>query len=198
MAVTRSAVTTRPAPATGWDSDVFVLRGDDRTHLRGRAIALASYIEKQPSIIPANLASSLAAELQPGGARLAVVATSPTDLQTKLRRASDRLADQKCRHIRDSAGVFFFEQPLFAQGSLALLFPGEGAQYPNMLRDLCGVFPEVEDTFAWCDQLAAEAGQPSLRRVTSPLAREIGRSGGRTPEARAINLRRPDCRSGDH
>ena len=168
MAVTRSTATARPTHATGWDTDVFVLRGDDRTHLRERALALAAFVEHQPGVALAHLAAGLAAELQPGGARLAVVAASHTDLQTKFRRAADRLADQKCRQIRDSAGVYFFEQPLFAPGSLALLFPGEGAQYPNMLRDLCGVFPEVENTFAWCDQLAAEAGRPSLRGIVHP------------------------------
>jgi acyl transferase domain-containing protein len=34
-----------------------------------------------------------------------------------------------------------------------------------MLADLCGVFPEAEEAFAWCDRVAAEAGRPSLRRV---------------------------------
>src|SRR5207237_5222096 len=85
-------------------------------------------------------------------------------------RAADRLADPGCKHVRDAAGVYYFSAPLFQQGSLALLFPGEGAQYPNMLADLCGVFPEVEETFAWCDRLAAEAGRPEapLRRVLHP------------------------------
>ena len=79
--------------------------------------------------------------------------------------------DPKCQQIRDAAGVYFFDQPLSAQGSLALLFPGEGAQYPNMLADLCGVFPEVEETFAWCDRLAAEAGRAVAAPRASPAAR---------------------------
>ncbi len=155
-------------PVSGWDSELFVLRGDDRGHLRQRLLALAASVERQPAVTLAELASTLAAELAPGGARLAVVATSHTDLLTKLRRAADRLADPKCKQIRDAAGIYYAGQPLYTQGTLALLFPGEGAQYPGMLADLCGVFPEVEDTFAWCDRLAAEAGRPSLRAILHP------------------------------
>jgi malonyl CoA-acyl carrier protein transacylase len=148
---------------------VFVLRADDRAALRDRALALAARTESQPGALP-ELAASLAADLRPGGARLAVVAGSHADLVARLRRAADRLADPKCTQIRDSNGAYYFDAPLAAAGTVALLFPGEGAQYLNMLADLCGVFPEVEDTFAWCDRLAAEAGRPeaSLRRVLHP------------------------------
>src|SRR5262245_54544131 len=155
------------APATGWDSELFFLRGADRGDLQQRVKSLAAFVEQQPALPLSELACSLAAELQPGGSRLTVVASSHADLQTKLRRAADRLADPKTKQIRDSNGIYFFSQPLGEQGTVAILFPGEAAQYLNMFVDLCGVFPEVEDAFAWCDQLAAEAGQPesSLRRT---------------------------------
>lgn len=156
------------APASGWDTEVFVLRGEDRADLRDRASALAEQVERQPAVTLAPVAAGLTAELRPGGARLAVVSGSPADLAKKLRRAADRLADPKVRQIRDTAGVYFFEQPLSEQGSLALLFPGEGAQYTGMLADLCGVLPEVGEKFAWCDRLAADAGKPSLRAVLHP------------------------------
>jgi len=146
---------------------VFVLRGDDRAMLGASARALAAAVEEQPGAVLADLAALLAVEMKPGGARLAVVAGSQADLVTRLNRAADRLADPKCKQIRDANGIYYFDSPLTQQGTVALLFPGEGAQYLNMLADLCGVFPEVEDTFAWCDRLAAEAGRPdtSLRRV---------------------------------
>ena len=152
------------SPATGWDSEVFVLGASDRAALRERVLALAADARQNPIV---SLAASLAAELSPGGTRLAVVASSQDDLAKKLQRSADRLADPNCRQIRDAGGIYYFERPLAAEGTVALLFPGEGAQYLNMLADLCGVFPEVEDTFAWCDRLAADIGRPetSLRRV---------------------------------
>ncbi len=155
------------SPACGWDSELVVLQANDRAALHDRVLALASHLEGQPELAVVELAAALAAELTPGSARLAVVCTSTDDLLKKLRRAADRLADPKCRLIRDSGGIYYFSEPLIEQGTVALLFPGEGAQYLNMLADLCGVFPEVEETFAWCDQLAVESGKPeaSLRRV---------------------------------
>jgi malonyl CoA-acyl carrier protein transacylase len=171
MAVTAAAPRST-TPSLGWDTEVFALRGDDRAHLRERALALAEFLRRHPGVTPADLAFTLATDLAPGGARLAAVADSTADLLKKLGRATDRLADPNCQQVRDAAGVYFAEAPLYTQGTLALLYPGEGAQYTNMLADLCGVFPEVEDTFAWCDRIAEEAGRPesSLRRILHPPA----------------------------
>ncbi len=154
-------------PHSGWDSELFVLRGDDRADLQNRVKSLCDFVERQPNLALGELAFSLSTQLQPGGSRLAIVASSSADLLTKLHRANQRLADQKAKQIRDSNGIYYFSQPLSEQGTVALLFPGEAAQYLNMLADLCGVFPEVEDTFAWCDQVAIESGKPesSLRRL---------------------------------
>src|SRR5262245_61842577 len=147
------ASTTQPPrieaarPVTGWDSRVVILRGDDRARLRERIAAVIEPLEREPGADLGALAGSLAAGLTPGGARLGVVATSIADLTAKLRRADGRLADPKCRHIRDSAGIYYFDEPLLRRGKLALLYPGEGAQYPDMLADLCSALPEVEETF---------------------------------------------------
>ncbi|HEY2909236.1 MAG TPA: acyltransferase domain-containing protein, partial [Gemmataceae bacterium] len=177
---------TAPAPRStapvfsGWDTEVFLLRGGDRAHLHQRAAALAAFVERHPDLTLADLAATLAAEEVPDGARLTIVASSTADLLAKLRRASDRLGDSKCKQIRDGNGIYYFSQPLAEQGTVALLYPGEGAQYLDMLADLCGVFPEVEEAFAWCDELAEQAGRPehSLRRTLHPSA-------DATPEERA-------------
>ncbi|WP_439622587.1 acyltransferase domain-containing protein [Gemmata sp.] len=168
VVIAQSPAPQHTAPVVGWDTEAFVLSGADRAELRERALALATEVERHPGAPLAEVAARLAADLRPGGVRLAVVAASPADLAAKLRRGADRVADPKCKQVRDTNGLYFFETPLATQGSLALLFPGEGAQYPGMLADLCTVFPEVEDTFSWCDQLAAESGRPSLRTVLHP------------------------------
>ncbi len=154
---------TSPSVSTAWDSELFVLRADGPAHLAERARELVERINED---LP-SLAYSLASELKPGGSRLAIVATSPADLRKKLTRAAERLDDPKTPFIRDAAGVYYFAEPLYVPGSLALLFPGEGAQYLNMLADLCEVFPEVEETFGWAERIADEAGRPhhSLRRM---------------------------------
>src|SRR5262245_47338662 len=113
MPVTATAPPSHlPQSAPAWDSEVFVLRGDGRAHLRERVSGLTAFLDRQPNVAPPDLAATLAAELQPGGAQLAVVAGSMADLTAKLRRAADRLADPRCVQIRDSAGIYFADQPL--------------------------------------------------------------------------------------
>lgn len=137
-----------------WESEVLVLRGDDRSDLSRRARALAEFLTRNPSTELKNLAFTLNAELQPGGCRLAIVAESAADLQSRLGRASDRLDDPRCGHIKDSRGSYYFDHPLGPQGKVAFLFPGEGSQYLNMLADLLPHFPEVREHFSRCDRLS--------------------------------------------
>jgi len=155
------------AARPGWDTEVVLLTAADRAALAAAALSVASAAESDPAFSLPALAAELATGFVPVGSVLAVVAASPADLAVKLRRAAGRVADPSCEQVRDANGVYFSARPLGLEGSVALLFPGEGAQYLNMLADLCGVFPEVEETFAWCDHLAAEAGTPeaSLRGV---------------------------------
>jgi malonyl CoA-acyl carrier protein transacylase len=174
MVATFTAPAPRSAPAAtgGWDTEVITVRGTDRAHLGQRLLNLSAFIEQHPDVTLVDLASTLAAELQPGGARIAFVSPTASDLLAKVRRAADRLADAKCQQIRDGNGIYYFTQPLAEQGAVAFLYPGEGAQYLDMLADLCGVFPEVEQAFAWCDELAEAAGRPhdSLRHILHPSA----------------------------
>ena len=163
------AAPRRPEAAArpGWDTEVVLLTAADRAALAESARTVAAAAESDPAFSLSAVAAGLANGFVPVGSVLAVVAGSPADLAKKLRRAADRIADPTCQQVRDTNGVYYFAHPLGLEGTVALLFPGEGAQYLNMLADLCGVFPEVEETFAWCDQLAAEAGTPesSLRRL---------------------------------
>ncbi|HTU89483.1 MAG TPA: acyltransferase domain-containing protein, partial [Gemmataceae bacterium] len=156
-----------------WDSEVFVLRGDDRSELRQRVQALADFLARTPGVELKDLAFTLNATLAPGGSRLAVVAESAADLQARLVRAAERLADPRCNQIKDTRGSYFFGQPLGPQGKLAVLFPGEGSQYLNMLADLLPHFPEVRQHFARCDLLSLRNGggpEPIGRRIFVPAS----------------------------
>ena len=135
-----------------WDTELFILQGDSRQTLIQRAQQLQQYLNKNPQTILKDLAYTLNIQLDETPYRLAIVAASLDDLQKKLSYALERLADPECKQIKDIKGTFFFEEPLFGQGKLAFLFPGEGAQYLNMLLDLCLHFPEVRECFDRTDQ----------------------------------------------
>lgn len=141
------------APADlSWESELFVLQGDNREQLGQHILELRSFLERTPQVVLKDLAATLAQELQPHRCRLAIVAGSVRDLSKRLDRAAERLADARTRFIKDSAGIYYFSEPLYRQGHLALLFPGEGAQYLNMLADLLPHFPEVRYTFEEADR----------------------------------------------
>ena len=129
-------------------SEVFVVGGDSREAIAAAALDLAATIAGEKNRPLAAHAAAVNAAIAPNQLRLAVVAASHDDAVAKLGEAATRLGEASRRVIRDRRGVYFTAEPKGADAKLALLFPGEGSQYPNMLRDLAMHFPEVR---AWFD-----------------------------------------------
>ena len=132
-----------------WDTEACILSAASRAELIERATILTRYLASNPPVALKDVAYTLNTQLertQPS--RLAIVASSLSELSTRLAMALQRLADPQCVRIKDPNGIYYFQEPLGARGKLAFLFPGEGAQYSNMLLDLCLQFPEVR---AWFD-----------------------------------------------
>src|SRR5215211_5567812 len=146
--------------APAWESEVCILEADSPAELLQRSIQLASFVESvvardEVGFSLEDLAFSLSCDFgrSPTPYRLAIVATSLDDLKQKLARATERLAQPSCRQIKDVSGIYYASEPLGRKGKLAFMFPGEGAQYPNMLADLCLHFPEVRACFDRTDRL---------------------------------------------
>ncbi|MDE3074123.1 MAG: polyketide synthase dehydratase domain-containing protein [Chloroflexota bacterium] len=141
-----------------WDSEVLVLEGGSREALLESAGRLAEALsgEGAPEFALEDLAWSLNSRLDRSdpALRLALVATSISDLKDKLTRAGKRLANPACRQIKDVSGIYYAADPLGREGKLAFLFPGENAQYPNMLADLCLHFPEARAWFDLMDRIS--------------------------------------------
>jgi acyl transferase domain-containing protein/phosphopantetheinyl transferase len=133
-----------------WETEVFILEADSRNELIARGNRLKEYAAESANVSLKDLAFTLNTRLEGRNKRLAVIAASREDLIQKLTSALTRMASSQCRQIKDSSGIYFVDEPL--QGKLAVLFPGEGAQYPNMLRDLCLHFPEVRRCFDLADR----------------------------------------------
>jgi len=69
-----------------------------------------------------------------GGVRLAVVAESVADLRAKL--DSVLIALKQEQPMADRSGVWFSGAPAVTPSEVCFLFPGQGSQHVNMLRDL--------------------------------------------------------------
>jgi malonyl CoA-acyl carrier protein transacylase/phosphopantetheinyl transferase len=145
-----------------------VLRAEDREGLREQAERLADFLTRHTHVSLKDLAFTLNSDLADAGSRLAVLAGSVAELRSRLTHAAERLADPKCRQIQDTQGIYYYDEPLHPQGKLAVIFPGEGAQYVHMFADLLPHFPEVRDHFTRCDALSISAG-----RRHEPITRAI-------------------------
>jgi malonyl CoA-acyl carrier protein transacylase/phosphopantetheinyl transferase len=141
-----------------WETEVLIVQGTSRQELIEQALRLERWLESAPTAQLKDLAYTMNTDLRDGSLRLAIVASSPEDLRQKLVQARGRLADPACRQMKDVRGLYFFEESLLNGGKLAFLFPGEGGQYPNMLKDLCLHFPEVRAAFDDCDRIFQKKG----------------------------------------
>lgn len=131
-----------------WPDEVFVLQAESRKGLIDRSADVAASLEAAGNIDLKDLAFTLNSEAAlPNATHLSIVAASVSDLRARLGDVREKLSDPQCRRIR-SRGIYFFEQPVGCQGKVAFLFPGEGAQYPLMLADVCMQFPAAR---AWFD-----------------------------------------------
>ncbi|HLF89134.1 MAG TPA: type I polyketide synthase, partial [Anaerolineales bacterium] len=145
--------TASPALLSDWDSEVIFLEADSRQQLIEQAQTLQLFLETHPESSLLDLAYTFNHSVTGRPSRLSVVATSTSDLHDKLALTLKRLNEPTRNQIKDRNGIYYFEQPFYTKGSLALLFPGEGSQYPNMLADLYYYFPEVREVFDFMDSL---------------------------------------------
>ncbi|MEW6380464.1 MAG: beta-ketoacyl synthase N-terminal-like domain-containing protein [bacterium] len=145
-----------------WETETCIFSGNTRPELVQQIESIQKFLGQYPRTQLRDLAYSLNTQLGDEPCRLAVVASCADDLMKKMAYARQRLADPECRQIKDLQGIYFFDAPVSKGGKLAFLFPGEGAQYVNMLADLCIYFPEVRSCFDRTDRILLEQGQKDL------------------------------------
>jgi len=179
----------RELVARKWVSELLVLEGDTREALRDEARRLSEYARQAEGVALVDLAATVNAKLTDKPFRLAVVATSPADLATKLDRADRRLGDPDCTQIKDAKGIFYFSESPLRGGKVAFLFPGEGAQYVNMLADLYPLFPEIQACFDAADRAVTSTDRypPSADIFPPPSFDEASRA---EAEARLFKIER--------
>jgi acyl transferase domain-containing protein len=102
---------------------------------------------------------------------LFVVQRDRTDVARLMERARSLLRREQQASANTPDSIFFGRGP--HGGKLAVLFPGQGAQYPGMLRELACRFPALHDTLAQASGGCEPPGSPT--------------TGGFTPSARLID-----------
>jgi malonyl CoA-acyl carrier protein transacylase len=113
--------------------------------------------------------------------RVAFSVAEPADVPKKLDQAQKALGNPAQMRLAFQQGVFLNQgQP---QGKVAFLFPGQGTQYVNMMRDLAQKYEVVRNTFHEADEvLMSELDGVRLTDILWPTPN--------TPEAQAASERK--------
>ncbi len=113
--------------------------------------------------------ASKAPAIPQGDARLGFVADSLGEARDLL---SGAIAMMHARPDVESwahpKGIVYRRQGVEADGGLVALFPGQGAQYLNMGRDLVVNFPPLREMFSRMDARFIEEGSPALSSIVYP------------------------------
>ncbi|MFN0058134.1 MAG: beta-ketoacyl synthase N-terminal-like domain-containing protein [Planctomycetota bacterium] len=151
-AVLEEADRTKSAP--DWDGSVELvcLGAENVAALRAELEPWAKAREWEPGQISARAAASRAGFSTTSAVRLAfVIEMETTNIAALVRGALAQLegrADASSWTTPD--GAHFGRGPRL--GELAFLIPGQGAQYPGMLRDLACQFPEFLESLSAADE----------------------------------------------
>ncbi|MDH3284565.1 MAG: acyltransferase domain-containing protein, partial [Acidobacteriota bacterium] len=160
----------KEAVASTWPDELYLFTGPRTDDVARRVDALESAIAAGAEPAAADLAYSLAtryeAERTNEGLTLAIVASSLSDLRAKLATAREALAGRGTPG--EASGIFLSDAPLARDGKVAVLFPGQGSQYPDMLRELALHVPGVRETFEAADRALAGAYERPLSETIFP------------------------------
>ncbi|MDY6935352.1 MAG: SDR family NAD(P)-dependent oxidoreductase [Spirochaetota bacterium] len=96
--------------------------------------------------------------MQSNGAdfKLGISAISVADLIGKLDIAEESLYNHKKRIVLKNKGIFYGEELKSKKeklGKIGFLFPGQGSQYTNMLKDLYSKYKIVKETYDEADEV---------------------------------------------
>ncbi|MFZ2989520.1 beta-ketoacyl synthase N-terminal-like domain-containing protein, partial [Ideonella sp.] len=134
----------RAATVQQWQAELLLFSAESREQLAAEASRLAAELPTLTHLVLRDLAASLAQQWQPGSEMLAVVARDATDLAAKLAKAADFLTGKAPMLPPGAHHGAADADP----GKVAVLFPGQGSQYPFMGRELAVIFPVVADALS--------------------------------------------------
>jgi len=135
---------------------------------------------------PAEMSAKLAQAASPGAAkssqshfsphdrfRVAIVADDSGKLVSKLEMARDQWQRPELRTALEEQGIFSYERPA-APPRIAFLFPGQGSQYPGMLKDLVAHSPAAAAALANAERFLKSQGHASFAELAWPHSGAIG------------------------
>ncbi|AGC46077.1 polyketide synthase [Myxococcus stipitatus DSM 14675] len=164
-----------PRPPRGGTSEAerspyLALTGTSREHLLQQVEQRLQWLEKEPGL---DLRGTWGESSLP--CRLAMTLPRGQAARKALERARTLLAGTGSPSLPEQ-GIYFYDSRDERQlhtGKVAAVFPGQGPQYANMLRELAAEYPVVSRTIAEADEVfSALTGQPLSRTFWVPPGTE--------------------------
>ncbi|HTU18481.1 MAG TPA: beta-ketoacyl synthase N-terminal-like domain-containing protein [Gemmataceae bacterium] len=163
-----------PASRIDWSprsAEVIVFRRASRDEMARHLDELHRQLLATPTDNLAGLSAALFTDESSRSAdnstcRLAIVAESVEDLRQKIQKALALLPHKA--DIRESNGIYYSEAPPLQQAEVGFLYPGQGSQTVNMLRDLVIGSAWSHDLFRHANRLLAEFLPRPLTQLLFP------------------------------
>ncbi|MGH1340630.1 MAG: SDR family oxidoreductase [Nannocystales bacterium] len=143
----------RPAPTTRWPAELLVWSAASREGLLDAVNELKARVDQGTSAPLRVVAAALAGRHERCTHTLALLVRSEETMVESLERAVAFLGDEG---QSQPEGVFYGAHGEAAP-KLAVLFSGQGSQYPEMLRELCVRFGVFLDTWTQAESLTRDA-----------------------------------------
>ncbi|MEI6167564.1 MAG: SDR family NAD(P)-dependent oxidoreductase [bacterium] len=162
-----------PAASGRWPSDLFLWRARSITEVIPQVTLLLKALKTgaRPALQDLSFTLWQQTQHQPDGTTLAIVASSLNDLSAKLELINAKLGAGISAVWDAAAGIYLTPQALARNGGLAFLFPGQGSQYPDMLRELAVHFHEIREAFERADRTLADRFEKPLSSFVFPPPR---------------------------
>ncbi len=142
----------RTSTCRRWPAELLLWSAKDRRELMHHMLALGEELKSAAPIELHDLAFNLARVWRREAETLAIVATDTDDLIAKLGAARNFLENEGGKL---PPGVYFSSTPDLG-AKVAVLFSGQGSQYPDMFRQLASHFQVLSDTLSEADRLLQE------------------------------------------
>ncbi|MEL7451002.1 MAG: beta-ketoacyl synthase N-terminal-like domain-containing protein, partial [Pseudomonadota bacterium] len=138
----------KPARRRHWPGELLVWRAGDAAALAASVRATAGWLATSREPRLRDLSWTLLCKAPEEGLTACVVATDTAGLPARLSALAAHVLDPGAQCPEDA---WYSADPLGADGGVAVVFAGQGTQYPDMLRQVGVAFSELGETLAVAD-----------------------------------------------
>ncbi len=136
-------------------SELIIIGADDNDLFDDEFERIRDYLKEIPDANLRDIAFTCSTRYADSPVKIAIVTTSTEDLLEKLTVASRRIATKNNRNAF-TKGIYIGTDICPAPSRTVFLFPGEGSQYPDMLRELTLHFNACRAAFDAADTTVAD------------------------------------------